>query len=63
MIKLQSRTNLEDAVLLAERVKQRVHGVQHGDNLHWCDVAANASESDNVAKENGNIWEHLAEKT
>lgn len=58
----KSRANLEDAVLLAERVKQRVHGVEHGDHLHWSDVAADASKSHHVAEEDSHIWEHLAEE-
>lgn len=55
-------SNLEDAVLLAERVEQRVHGVEHGDHLHRSDVAANASKSHHVAEEDGHIWEHLEER-
>lgn len=53
---------LEDAVLLAERVKQCVHGVEHGHHLHRGDVAADAGESNNVTEKNGHIWEHLGGK-
>lgn len=55
----ETQTDLEDAVLLAERVEQRVHGVEHGDNLHRGDVAANAGEAHDVTEKNGHIWEHL----
>lgn len=55
----EKQSDLEDAVLLAERVEQRVHGVEHGDHLHRGDVAANASEAHNVTEKNGDIWEHL----
>lgn len=55
----RKNTNLEDAVLLAEGVKQRVHGVEHGDHLHWGDVATNASKSHYITEENSYIWEHL----
>lgn len=55
-------SNLEDAVLLAERVEQRIHGVEHGDHLHRSDVAANASKSHHVAEEDGHIWEHLEDR-
>ena len=54
-----SPTHLEDAVLLTERVEQRVHGVQHGHHLHGRDVAADASESLHVAEQDGHIGEHL----
>lgn len=59
MNKQEIRADLEDAVLLAQRVEQRVHGVEHGDHLHRGDVAANAGEAHNVAEKNGHIWEHL----
>lgn len=59
----QINTHLEDAVLLAERVKQRVHGVEHGDHLHGSDVAADAGESDDVAEQDGHVWENLGGKT
>lgn len=49
-------------MLLAERVKQCVHGVEHGDHLHWSDVAANASKSHYITEENGHIWEHLSKE-
>lgn len=52
-------SDLEDTVLLAERVEERVHGVEHGDHLHRGDVAANASEAHDVTEKNGDIWEHL----
>lgn len=55
----EKQSDLEDAVLLAERVEQRVHGVEHGDHLHRGDVAANASEAHNITEQNGDIWEHL----
>lgn len=55
-------SNLEDSVLLAERVEQRIHGVEHGDHLHRSDVAANASKSHHVAEEDGHIWEHLEDR-
>lgn len=55
-------THLEYTVLLTERVKQRVHGVEHGHHLHRGDMAANAGESHNVAEKNGHIWEHLGGK-
>ncbi len=53
------QTDLEDSVLLAERVKQRVHSVEHGDHLHRSDVTANASKSHDITEKNGHIWEHL----
>lgn len=56
---MEEDANLEDAVLFAERVKQRVHGVEHGDHLHRRDVAANASKSHDIAEKNGHIREHL----
>lgn len=49
-------------MLLAESVKQCVHGVEHGDHLHRSDVAANASKSNHIAEKDGHIWEHLGEK-
>lgn len=60
LIKMEEKqSDLEDAVLLAERVEQCVHGVEHGDHLHRSDVAANASEAHNVTEKNGDVWEHL----
>ena len=52
-------SHLEDAVLLAEGVEQRVHGVQHGHHLHGGDVAADARESHHVAEQDGDVGEHL----
>lgn len=57
----RARTDLEDAVLLAERVEQRVHGVEHGHHLHRSDVAADASESHHVAEQDGHVRENLGE--
>lgn len=58
----KTQTNLEDAMLLAKRIKQRVHGVEHGDHLHWGDVTANASKSHDITEKNGHVWEHLGEE-
>lgn len=56
-----SHTNLENAMFLTERVKKSVHGVEHGDNLHGSDVAANACETHHIAEQNGHIREHLGD--
>lgn len=55
----ENLANLKDTMLLTECVKQCVHGVEHGDHLHWSDVAANASKSHDITEKNGYVWEHL----
>lgn len=46
-------------MLFAERVEERVHGVEHGHHLHGGDVAADPCKAHHIAEEDRNIWEHL----
>lgn len=47
-------------MLLAERVKEGVHGVEHGHHLHGCDVAADSCEAHHITKQDSHVWEHLS---
>lgn len=55
----KKRPDLKHSVLLAERVEERVHGVEHGDHLHGCDMTADTSEAHHIAEQDGHIRKHL----
>ena len=42
---------LIDMVLLTELVKLGVHGIEHGDNLHWGDLTADSGETNNITEQ------------
>ena len=47
------RANLVDAISFSELIKERIHVVEHGHNLHRRDATADFGERDHVREEHG----------
>lgn len=55
-------TDLVNVVFLAECVKNDVDLIEHVHHLHGCDVDADLIELDDIAEQDGHIWEDLGHK-
>ena len=59
MFGLDMCTHLVDFVELGEPVEDGVHVVEHGDDLHGRDAAADLGEGDHVREQDGDALKHL----
>ena len=56
---MRTSTHFIHVVSLSEGVEVRIHSIQHGNDLHGSDSAANFRESHDVREQNRYAVEHL----